>query len=74
MSKWVADSNQDQDIIDVLYKIPKRKEVTDANGNKKYIGMYDESQRWCYDVLDVKGLTPYDYRDLILQEKAKMMA
>ena len=47
---------------------------TDANGNKKYIGMYDESQRWCYDVLDVKGLTPYDYRDLILQEKAKMTA
>lgn len=36
--------------------------------------MYDESQRWCYDVLDVKGLTPYDYRDLILQEKAKMTA
>ena len=74
MSKWVADGNQDQDILDVLYKIPKRKEVTDANGNKKYIGMYDKSQRWCYDVLDVKGLTPYDYRDLILQEKAKMMA
>ena len=74
MSKWVADGNQDQDIIDVLYKIPKRKEVTDANCNKKYIGMYDESQRWCYDVLDVKGLTPYDYRDLILQEKAKMTA
>ena len=74
MSKWVADGNQDQDILDVLYKIPKRKEVTDANGNKKYIGMYDKSQRWCYDVLDVKGLTPYDYRDLILQEKAKMTA
>ena len=46
----------------------------DANGNKKYIGMYDKSQRWCYDVLDVKGLTPFEYRDLILQEKAKMTA
>ena len=32
MSKWVADGNQD--IIDVLYKIPKRKEVTDETATR----------------------------------------
>lgn len=72
MSQWVATDNQDEDIHDVLYKMPKRKQIKEADGSKKYIAMYDERQRWCYDVIDVKGLTPYDYRDLILKEKSKM--
>lgn len=71
ISQWIAEDHKDEEINDSLYKIPKRKAITGADGKKEYISMYDKRQRLCYDVISVKGLTPYDYRNLILKEKAE---
>ncbi|MGN0903355.1 MAG: transposase [Succinivibrio sp.] len=52
-----------------IYEMPCRKKITDPNTGK-LIGsksMFDEENTYAYDKVDVRGLTPYDYRKYIEQ-------
>lgn len=45
------------------FTMPHKQAVKDKDGKVTgYIGMYDESNRLCYDKIDTRGLAPYDYR------------
>ena len=66
MQKLVASGYTD----DTMYKIPTKKKMKDKKPGEYYtVDMYDKENHIAYDRLDMKGLTPYDYKSHVLREQ-----
>ena len=66
MQKLVASGYTD----DTMYKIPTKKKMKDEKPGEYYtVDMYDKENHIAYDRLDMKGLTPYDYKSHVLREQ-----
>ena len=68
--RLIALKNKDH-VFDDFMQRPRGKtvSVTQSDGSvvKKKINIYDKEYSCCYDKISYKGLTPYDYRRLVIE-------
>ena len=66
LNKMVASGYKDK----TLFKMPGRRKVEgDGPDDSFMMDMYDKQNHIAYDDLDVRGLTPYDYKEFIIREQ-----
>lgn len=53
----------EQNPSDDDFKLPGRKKSKDGEPT---LNMYDPDIKCCYDKIDISGLTPFDYKELIM--------
>lgn len=53
----------EQNPDDDAFKLPGRKKSKDGGST---LNMYDPDNKCCYDKIDISGLTPFDYKELVL--------